>query len=77
MALGDRVGGGHPFAGREAEAAEAYELLGAGVVMRELAGDRPHRHVVAAVRRGAEEGAAVGRVLEALREAAAGLGERR
>ncbi|MFF2517170.1 LysR family transcriptional regulator [Streptomyces sp. NPDC058086] len=48
-----------------------------GVVMRELAGDRPHRHVVAAVRRGAEEGAAVGRVLEALREAAAGLGERR
>ncbi|MFC7257654.1 LysR substrate-binding domain-containing protein [Streptomyces lutosisoli] len=45
-----------------------------GVVMRELAGERPHRHVVAAVRRGAEEGAAVGFVLGALREAAGGLG---
>ncbi|MHB9851222.1 LysR substrate-binding domain-containing protein [Streptomyces sp. Tue6028] len=43
-----------------------------GVVMRELAGERPHRHVVAAVRRGAEEGAAVGFVLGALREAARG-----
>ncbi|MFJ3226900.1 LysR substrate-binding domain-containing protein [Streptomyces sp. NPDC086783] len=41
-----------------------------GVVMRRLDADRPHRHVVAAVRRGADEGAAVGRVLDALREAA-------
>ncbi|ANB06428.1 LysR family transcriptional regulator [Streptomyces ambofaciens] len=42
-----------------------------GVVMRELRADRPVRHVVAAVRRGAETGTAVGRVLEALRTAAA------
>ncbi|MFE2047129.1 LysR family transcriptional regulator [Streptomyces sp. NPDC059459] len=41
-----------------------------GVVMRELRADRPVRHVVAAVRRGAEEGTAVGRVLAALRTAA-------
>jgi DNA-binding transcriptional LysR family regulator len=49
----------------------------AGVVMRELGADRPHRHVVAAVRRGAEEGAAVGRVLEVLREVAADPAGRR
>ncbi|NEB07758.1 LysR family transcriptional regulator, partial [Streptomyces coelicoflavus] len=42
-----------------------------GVVMRELREDRPVRHVVAAVRRGAEEGTAVGRVLDALRTSAA------
>ncbi|MGW0188740.1 LysR family transcriptional regulator [Streptomyces sp. NPDC003362] len=42
----------------------------AGVVMRELAQDRPHRHVVAAVRTGAEEAPAVGRVLGVLREVA-------
>ncbi|MFF8727312.1 LysR family transcriptional regulator [Streptomyces sp. NPDC015171] len=41
-----------------------------GVVMRELGTDRPVRHVVAAVRRGAEGGAAVGRVLKALADAA-------
>ncbi|MFI1102643.1 LysR family transcriptional regulator [Streptomyces melanogenes] len=42
---------------------------GEGVVMRELPADRrPYRHVVAAVRRGAESGAGVGRVLSALRE---------
>jgi DNA-binding transcriptional LysR family regulator len=45
-----------------------------GVVMRELVEDRPRRHVVAAVRRGAEEGAAVGWVLGVLREVAGGLG---
>ncbi|MFF1480744.1 LysR family transcriptional regulator [Streptomyces sp. NPDC058301] len=39
-----------------------------GVVMRELSADRPYRHVVAAVRRGAEGGAGVSRVLSALRE---------
>ncbi|WP_371549130.1 LysR substrate-binding domain-containing protein [Streptomyces sp. NBC_00554] len=44
-----------------------------GVVMRELAADRPHRHVVAAVRRGAEDAPAVGHVLDALRDAAARL----
>ncbi|MFI7338162.1 LysR family transcriptional regulator [Streptomyces sp. NPDC050085] len=38
-----------------------------GVVMCALGADRPVRHVVAAVRRGAEDGAAVGRVLDALR----------
>lgn len=38
-----------------------------GVVMCALGADRPVRHVVAAVRKGAEEGAAVGRVLDALR----------
>ncbi|MFF3345172.1 LysR family transcriptional regulator [Streptomyces sp. NPDC002779] len=45
-----------------------------GVAMRELATERPVRHVVAAVRRGAEDAPAVGRVLDALREVAAGLG---
>ncbi len=40
-----------------------------GVVMRELAEDHPTRHVIAAVRRGAATGAAVSRVLAALREA--------
>ncbi|MFF5256672.1 LysR family transcriptional regulator [Streptomyces leeuwenhoekii] len=38
-----------------------------GVVMREPAADRPVRHVVAAVRKGAERGTAVGRVVAALR----------
>ncbi len=41
-----------------------------GVIMRELHADRPVRHVVAAVRRGAEQAAAVATVLEALRTAA-------
>lgn len=41
-----------------------------GVAMRELRADRPVRHVVAAVRKGAEEGAAVATVLTALRTAA-------
>ncbi|MGW6736955.1 LysR family transcriptional regulator [Streptomyces sp. NPDC055013] len=45
-----------------------------GVVMRVLGEQRPVRHVVAAVRRGSEAGAAVGRVLSALEAAAAGLG---
>ncbi|MFF4268903.1 LysR substrate-binding domain-containing protein [Streptomyces sp. NPDC001536] len=45
-----------------------------GVVMRELSSDRPVRHIVAAVRKGAEEGAAVAKVLGALREVAAGYG---
>ncbi|MFI9149694.1 LysR family transcriptional regulator [Streptomyces sp. NPDC053367] len=43
-----------------------------GVAMRELAADRPVRHVLAAVRRGATEAPALSRVLEALRAAAAG-----
>ncbi|MET9499617.1 LysR family transcriptional regulator [Streptomyces sp. NPDC006552] len=38
-----------------------------GVVMCALGADRPVRHVVAAVRKGAEQGATVGRVLTALR----------
>ncbi len=42
----------------------------AGVAMRELRTDRPVRHVVAAVRKGAGEGAAVGTVLTALRAVA-------
>ncbi|MFP3991374.1 LysR family transcriptional regulator [Streptomyces sp. E11-3] len=45
-----------------------------GVVVRVLDGDRPRRHVVAAVRRGAEEGPAVARVLGALRDVARGRG---
>jgi DNA-binding transcriptional LysR family regulator len=45
-----------------------------GVAMRELTTERPVRHVVAAVRRGAEDAPAVGRVLDALRGVAAGLG---
>lgn len=44
----------------------------AGVVTRVLSADQPRRHVVAAVRRGAEAGPAVARVLDALREAADG-----
>ncbi|MER5882199.1 LysR substrate-binding domain-containing protein [Streptomyces sp. NPDC001941] len=43
-----------------------------GVVMRVLSADQPRRHVVAAVRRGAEEGPAVGRVLAALEAVARG-----
>ncbi len=39
-----------------------------GVVMRVLSADQPQRHVVAAVRRGAEAGPAVARVLSSLRE---------
>ncbi|WP_405890661.1 LysR substrate-binding domain-containing protein [Streptomyces sp. NBC_00133] len=46
----------------------------AGVVMRVLTGEQPRRHVVAAVRRGAEEGRGVGRVLGALRRVAQRLG---
>ncbi|WPW28877.1 LysR family transcriptional regulator [Streptomyces atratus] len=41
-----------------------------GVVMRALEADQPRRHVVAAVRQGAEQGPAVTRVLAALTEAA-------
>ncbi|MGP3752478.1 DNA-binding transcriptional regulator, LysR family [Streptomyces sp. LamerLS-316] len=41
-----------------------------GVEMRVLEEDRPYRHVVAAVRQGAERGPAVARVLTALRQAA-------
>ncbi|MFE7137408.1 LysR family transcriptional regulator [Streptomyces sp. NPDC057644] len=41
-----------------------------GVVMRVLEADRPRRHVVAAVRHGAESGPAVARVLAALTETA-------
>ncbi|MGA5556795.1 LysR family transcriptional regulator [Streptomyces lavendulocolor] len=42
-----------------------------GVVMRVLEADQPRRHVVAAVRRGAETAPAVARLLAALREVAA------
>lgn len=42
-----------------------------GVVMRVLEADRPRRHVVAAVRHGAESGPAVARVLTALTDVAA------
>ncbi|MEV1043598.1 LysR family transcriptional regulator [Streptomyces sp. NPDC049916] len=42
----------------------------AGVVMRILDADQPRRHVVAAVRHGAESGPAVARVLAALTETA-------
>ncbi|MEU0134697.1 LysR substrate-binding domain-containing protein [Streptomyces sp. NPDC006296] len=45
-----------------------------GVVMRVLEADRPYRHVLAAVRQGAEQGPAVARVLAALQEVAAGPG---
>ncbi|WP_217207228.1 LysR family transcriptional regulator [Streptomyces sp. AC550_RSS872] len=41
-----------------------------GVVMRELGEERPVRHVVAAVRKGGEDGPTVGRVLNALRTVA-------
>ncbi|MEU6667546.1 LysR family transcriptional regulator [Streptomyces sp. NPDC046727] len=41
-----------------------------GVALRELGPDRPVRHVVAAVRRGAGEAPAVARVLQAVRDAA-------
>ncbi|MGW1812984.1 LysR substrate-binding domain-containing protein [Streptomyces sp. NPDC002125] len=42
-----------------------------GVAMRVLAADRPYRHVVAAVRQGAEQGPATARVLAALQRVAA------
>ncbi|MFE7388333.1 LysR substrate-binding domain-containing protein [Streptomyces sp. NPDC057582] len=42
-----------------------------GVVMRVLEADLPRRHVVAAVRQGAEEGPAVARVLAALEQVSA------
>ncbi|MEU0763705.1 LysR family transcriptional regulator [Streptomyces microflavus] len=45
-----------------------------GVVMRVLEADRPRRHVVAAVRHGAETGPAVARVLKALTDIAAEFG---
>ncbi|MEU0356597.1 LysR family transcriptional regulator [Streptomyces cyaneofuscatus] len=45
-----------------------------GVVMRVLEADRPRRHVVAAVRHGAESGPAVARVLSALSRVAASFG---
>ncbi|MEU5090942.1 LysR substrate-binding domain-containing protein [Streptomyces sp. NPDC021356] len=44
-----------------------------GVVMRALGTDRPHRHVVAAVRKGARDAPAPKRVLAALRTVAADL----
>ncbi|MCX5198237.1 LysR family transcriptional regulator [Streptomyces sp. NBC_00249] len=44
-----------------------------GVTVRVLAHDRPTRHVIAALRRGAETGPAVSRVLTALHEAAEAL----
>ncbi|WP_405780760.1 LysR substrate-binding domain-containing protein [Streptomyces sp. NBC_00859] len=43
-----------------------------GVVTRVLNADQPLRHVIAAVRRGAEGGTAVSRVLDSLREVAGG-----
>ncbi|GHG93356.1 LysR family transcriptional regulator [Streptomyces lanatus] len=46
-----------------------------GVVMRELGEERPVRHVVAAVRRGSEAGAALERVLSVFRDVAAGLAQ--
>ncbi|MFC8587205.1 LysR family transcriptional regulator [Streptomyces sp. NPDC057217] len=52
--------------------ASAERPGGTGVVMRVLSADQPRRHVVAAVRGGAEEGPAVARVLAALRQAATG-----
>ncbi|MFF4249410.1 LysR substrate-binding domain-containing protein [Streptomyces sp. NPDC001822] len=50
--------------------ASAADRWGDTVAMRVLEADRPHRHVVAAVRQGADRGPAVARVLEALRRAA-------
>ncbi|MBB6174226.1 DNA-binding transcriptional LysR family regulator [Nocardiopsis mwathae] len=47
---------------------------GGGAVIRELPADRPRRHVVSAVRAGAEDRPHVARVLRALGEAAAGRG---
>ncbi|MEV6791409.1 LysR family transcriptional regulator [Streptomyces sp. NPDC051320] len=45
-----------------------------GVVTRVLSADQPRRQVIAAVRRGAQDGPAVARVLAALRDAAAARG---
>ncbi|AWL38422.1 MULTISPECIES: LysR family transcriptional regulator [Streptomyces] len=50
--------------------AAASERAHGGVAVRVLEADRPRRHVVAAVRRGAERGPAVARVLAALRRVA-------
>ncbi|NED78059.1 LysR family transcriptional regulator, partial [Streptomyces sp. SID9944] len=48
---------------------------GPDVVMRALTEDRPCRHVVTAVRKGAEEAPTLKRVLSALRAAAAALAD--
>ncbi|MET3983829.1 LysR family transcriptional regulator [Streptomyces sp. PvR034] len=48
----------------------AVTRRGYGVAVRVLEADRPARHVIAALRRGAEAAPAVARVLTALREAA-------
>ncbi|CAM5650969.1 LysR family transcriptional regulator OS=Streptomyces rimosus subsp. rimosus (strain ATCC / DSM 40260 / JCM 4667 / NRRL 2234) OX=1265868 GN=SRIM_014060 PE=3 SV=1 [Streptomyces rimosus subsp. rimosus] len=48
-------------------------VRGTGVAVRVLRADQPRRHVVAAVRRGAEEAPGLARVLAALREVAEGL----
>ncbi|MFE3519364.1 LysR substrate-binding domain-containing protein [Streptomyces sp. NPDC059166] len=50
--------------------ASAADRCGGGVAMRVLESDRPQRHVVAAVRQGAERGPAVERVLAALQRVA-------
>ncbi|MEU5715807.1 LysR family transcriptional regulator [Streptomyces sp. NPDC020403] len=54
--------------------ASAPERRRPGVAMRVLEADRPRRHVVAAVRQGAERNPAVARVLGALRETADRMG---
>lgn len=51
------------------------ERGGAGVAVRVLHADQPRRHVVAAVRRGAEDAPGMARVLAALRQVAAELSE--
>ncbi|KOT75133.1 LysR family transcriptional regulator [Streptomyces rimosus subsp. pseudoverticillatus] len=48
-------------------------VQGTGVAVRVLRADQPRRHVVAAVRRGAEGAPGLARVLAALREVAEGL----
>ncbi|MEV0010357.1 LysR substrate-binding domain-containing protein [Streptomyces sp. NPDC047973] len=50
--------------------ASAADRCGGGVAMRVLESDRPYRHVVAAVRQGAERGPAVARVLTAVQQVA-------
>ncbi|MGI5468791.1 LysR family transcriptional regulator [Streptomyces sp. CA-132043] len=51
------------------------ERGGAGVAVRVLHADQPRRHVVAAVRRGAEDAPGMSRALAALRQAAAALSD--
>ncbi|WP_329151317.1 LysR family transcriptional regulator [Streptomyces sp. NBC_01456] len=75
MAMAGGIGGrareGIASEGGAGEGGAREEAAGGGVALRVLRADRPRRHVIAAVRRGAEGAPGLARVLAALRRAAA------